>query len=91
MSIFWCVIRTDSCLFECSIFFSGDWIKNISFVLLEDKVCGTEKEDCHRYATCVDTGPGIHHCDCKDGYTGDGKTCAGFGNISYFIDSLLRS
>ena len=55
------------------------------------KICGTDREDCHEFATCTDMGPGRYKCTCKKEYTGDGKTCAGFGNISYFIDSLLRS
>ena len=42
-----------------------------------DKVCGTSKDDCHRYATCTDIEPGKYECTCNIGYSGDGKTCIG--------------
>ncbi|CAB4027156.1 Alkaline phosphatase, partial [Paramuricea clavata] len=38
-------------------------------------ICNTPQDDCHRYATCTDTGPGEYSCKCNEGYTGDGKTC----------------
>ena len=47
------------------------------FVLLEITICGTDKDDCHKHATCAHTGPGLYKCTCKKGYTGDGKTCTG--------------
>ncbi|XP_046846527.1 uncharacterized protein LOC124440255 isoform X4 [Xenia sp. Carnegie-2017] len=43
-------------------------------------ICGTPQDDCHRYATCADTGPGEYSCTCNDGYTGDGKTCLAINN-----------
>ena len=44
---------------------------------LERKICGTDREDCHEFATCTDMGPGRYKCTCKKEYTGDGKTCIG--------------
>ena len=41
------------------------------------KICGTDREDCHEFATCTDMGPGRYKCTCKKEYTGDGKTCIG--------------
>ena len=41
------------------------------------KICGSEKDDCHQFATCADTGPGTHECICNEWYTGDGKICKG--------------
>ncbi|XP_028398895.1 uncharacterized protein LOC114521039 isoform X22 [Dendronephthya gigantea] len=38
-------------------------------------ICGTPQDDCHRYATCTDTGPGRYSCTCNEGFTGNGKTC----------------
>ena len=51
--------------------------QTINYFLLEIKICGTELEDCHKFATCADTGPGTYECTCNEGYTGDGKTCTG--------------
>ena len=46
-------------------------------IFIEIKVCGTPAEECSEFATCADTGPGTYTCTCKEGYTGDGKTCEG--------------
>ena len=48
-------------------------------------ICGTEKDDCHEFAKCADTGPGTHECTCNEGYTGDGKTCTGKKTIKNCI------
>lgn len=45
--------------------------------ILEIKICGTDKDDCHKHATCANIGPGLYKCTCKEGYTGDGKMCTG--------------
>ena len=44
---------------------------------IEIKICGSDKDDCHKYAKCADTGPGEHECTCIPGYSGDGKICKG--------------
>ena len=63
----------------------------ITFIsLLEEKVCG--RDDCHRFATCADTGPGEYKCTCNKGYTGDGKTCTGLQIYSFYaIESFFRT
>ena len=40
-------------------------------------ICGTETDDCHKFATCADIGPAQYKCTCNQGYTGDGKMCTG--------------
>lgn len=47
------------------------------FTILVAPICGTSEDDCHRYATCTDTGPAKYLCKCNEGYTGDGKNCTG--------------
>jgi hypothetical protein len=49
----------------------------VNFFHLETKICGSPRDDCHRFATCFDTAPGEYKCICRDGYIGDGKECAG--------------
>lgn len=44
---------------------------------LETKICGSPRDDCHRFATCFDTAPGEYKCVCREGYVGDGKECKG--------------
>ena len=52
------------------------------------RICGSEKDDCHEYATCTDTSSGTHECTCNEGYTGDGWTCKGL-EILFFAIVLL--
>ena len=58
--------------------------QNLSFIqivfskfLLAIIICGTDRDDCHKFATCANIGPGTYKCTCNKGYTGDGKTCTG--------------
>ena len=45
-------------------------------------MCGSAEEDCHKFATCADTGPGTYKCTCNEGYTGDGKiSCTGLKKV----------
>ena len=55
------------------------WWHNLfnPFLNLVREICATLEDDCHLFATCMNTGPGSHKCTCKNGYTGDGKTCIG--------------
>ena len=57
-----------------SAIYDLDWYFGFS---IEIKICGSDKDDCHKYAKCADTGPGEHECTCNPGYSGDGKTCKG--------------
>ena len=45
------------------------------FVLDVDE-CKRKRNVCHVNATCNNT-EGSYNCSCKDGFTGDGKTCQG--------------
>ena len=46
------------------------------------KICGTDRDDCHKNATCTDIAPGSYKCTCNEGYAGDGKICTG-KNVTY--------
>ena len=48
-----------------------------SFFSTAINICGTPQDDCSKFATCENTGPGTYKCTCNQGYTGDGKTCEG--------------
>lgn len=50
-------------------------------IFVEEKICGTSREDCHQHATCADTSPGKYLCTCNEGYTGNGKYCEGRNNF----------
>ena len=52
-----------------------DLIDTFHYIVLP--VCGTYADNCHEKATCTDTGPGEYICTCKQGFTGDGKSCVG--------------
>ena len=49
--------------------------KNVYYVAIN--ICGTDRDDCHKFATCTYIGPGAYKCTCNEGYTGDGNTCTG--------------
>lgn len=34
-----------------------------------------DQNPCHAAATCLHTGPNLHLCSCRQGYTGDGRVC----------------
>lgn len=38
--------------------------------------CSNNLHDCGEHSNCGNE-PGSYKCTCADGYTGDGKTCAG--------------
>ena len=60
-------------------------------MFLEIKICGTEKHNCHEFATCIDTGPGAYMCTCNKGYTGDGKTCTGMEKLKTYASLNFSS
>ena len=37
--------------------------------------CATNTSECHKYATCNRLGSTTASCQCRDGFTGDGKQC----------------
>lgn len=51
--------------------------KILNVIFLGIKICGSTRDDCHRDASCTDTGPGTYQCTCNEGFTGDGKSCSG--------------
>ena len=48
--------------------------KNLSLDI--DECLKESSHECDLNATCINT-PGSYTCLCRNGYTGDGKTCAG--------------
>lgn len=36
---------------------------------------------CAKNTVCQKTGPGLHKCVCRQGYTGDGVVCSGTDDI----------
>ena len=38
--------------------------------------CATGLDECNTNADCINI-PGNYQCQCKSGYTGDGRTCIG--------------
>ena len=65
--------------------------------MLALKICDGGRHDCHRFATCTDTGSGTYKCTCNQGYTGDGKSCTGLFisvntfSYSYCLGSVIGS
>ena len=55
------------------------------------KICGSAKEDCHKYAKCTDLGPGNYKCTCNKGYTGNGKTCTGLFLTHIVLAEILSA
>ena len=45
-----------------------------------------ELDDCHEYANCTDI-LGSYTCQCKEGFTGDGKSCQGRDFLVYHLKS----
>ena len=52
-----------------------NFLTNLSLVLDLDE-CTTNSHTCDVNAVCQNTA-GSHSCSCKEGYTGNGKTCYG--------------
>lgn len=48
--------------------------KKNSGVFLDIDECDTEEHSCSADAVCNNTR-GSYNCDCKPGYSGDGRTC----------------
>lgn len=51
-------------------------IQNVSGILscVDKDECLLGESTCHQYATCINT-LGSHHCQCNDGFEGDGRMC----------------
>ena len=55
------------------------------FILTDIDECSTKTHNCNLNANCTNTD-GSFKCVCKEGYTGDGKSCN--GKTHEFIDGL---
>jgi len=55
-----------------------------------DECESVEQNDCGPNALCTNT-EGSYLCRCDEGYTGDGKTCAGITQSDVCIVTLLFS
>jgi hypothetical protein len=59
---------------ECPV---GHFVnKNSTACTLYDSCAGSAFNDCHEAALCSWTGPGVHFCECMDGFYGDGVVCS---------------
>ena len=45
-------------------------------ILTDVNECTLQSDDCSEQASCSNT-PGSYNCTCKEGFSGDGRTCAG--------------
>ena len=52
----------------------------IRYLLLAVNECEEKTDNCHVNAYCTDLGVGFS-CACKEGFSGDGVTCAGFNSF----------
>ena len=59
-------------------FFNVKSLKRVlhSFHMIDIDECITGNHDCGMNANCTNTVGG-HNCTCKEGYTGDGRSCSG--------------
>ena len=51
-------------------------VQLIIFILTDIDECATKTHNCNLKANCTNTS-GSFECVCKEGYTGDGKSCSG--------------
>ena len=51
-------------------------VQMIIFILTDIDECSTKTHNCNLNANCTNTD-GSFKCVCKEGYTGDGKSCSG--------------
>ena len=51
-------------------------VQLIIFILTDIDECATKTHHCNLNANCTNTN-GSFECVCKEGYTGDGKSCSG--------------
>ena len=56
------------------------------FFWLDINECSDGSHDCDVNANCTNT-VGSHDCTCKEGFTGDGRSCSG-AEYSYFRSLL---
>ena len=54
----------------------------ISFFVDIDE-CSNGSHSCDVNANCSNT-VGSHNCTCKEGFTGDGRSCSGTLSLNYF-------
>lgn len=60
-----------------------------SLNVAEINECEEELDDCHNMAECINTN-GNYTCQCRQGYAGDGRTCAGIHDHSQlFVETTI--
>ena len=73
------------------------YIESLSSRELTIKCCSTDKNECNTgsyecdvNADCVNTA-GSYTCVCKQGYTGDGKTCSGKNPVDHSSEHSITN
>ncbi len=64
--------KSDKFIWRCNI----TTIKLIFFILIDINECSLGTYSCHSNADCINT-VGSYSCQCRSGYVGNGKSCAG--------------
>ena len=54
-------------------------------------LCQNEEHLCDPHAMCIHTGPGLHECECWDGYTGNGGWCEASADAGSACETVSAS
>ena len=72
-------------IIKCSTFYHLNFnLRFIVFMWTDINKCSGKTHNCHLNAFCTNT-KGSYRCVCKEGYTGDGKSCS--GETYYFLSA----